>query len=156
MAQENQSLLGVTDLNSSEWQAYTEYVDRMILAGFCSAVRCSLQYLMDNTVAAQCTAPLFEVQLVLNGNKMTFDPSLDLSYSGNFYEIVDKMVANITNMASFIPRVATHKQQENYQVGCRLIIDLFALQRCTDLIQAHKYSICMWAYPCHMLGFSFL
>uniref|UniRef100_A0A3B4UNK9 Dynein axonemal heavy chain 11 n=1 Tax=Seriola dumerili TaxID=41447 RepID=A0A3B4UNK9_SERDU len=120
LLQENQSLLGVTDLNSSKWQAYTDHVDRMILAGFSSAVRCSLQYLMDNTDAAQRITPLFEVQLVLNSNEMTFDPSFDFSNSGNFYDIVDKMVANITNMASFIPRVANHKQLENYQVLYRL------------------------------------
>uniref|UniRef100_A0AAQ5YFA8 Dynein, axonemal, heavy polypeptide 9 like n=1 Tax=Amphiprion ocellaris TaxID=80972 RepID=A0AAQ5YFA8_AMPOC len=120
LLQENQSLLGVTDQNSSEWQSYTEYVDRMILSGLSSAVRCSLQYLMDNTDAAQRITPLFEVQLVLNSNEMTFDPSLDLSHSGNFYDIVDKMVANITSMASFIPRVAIHKQRENYQVQYRL------------------------------------
>uniref|UniRef100_A0A665VXX9 Dynein axonemal heavy chain 11 n=1 Tax=Echeneis naucrates TaxID=173247 RepID=A0A665VXX9_ECHNA len=111
-----QSLLGVTDLNSSEWQAYTEYVDQMIIADFSSAVRCSLQYLMDNTDAAQRITPLFEVQLVLKNNEMTFEPSFDFNHSGNFYDIVDKMVANITNMASFIARVANHKQLENYQV----------------------------------------
>ncbi len=113
-------MLGVTDLHSSEWQAYTNYVDRMILAGFSSAVRCSLQYLMDNTDVAQRITPLFEVQLVLSSTEMTFDPPLDFSHSGNFYSIVDKMVASITNMASFIPRVAKHKQLDNYQVLCRL------------------------------------
>uniref|UniRef100_A0A3Q3L381 Dynein axonemal heavy chain 11 n=1 Tax=Labrus bergylta TaxID=56723 RepID=A0A3Q3L381_9LABR len=116
LLQENQSLLGVTDLYSTEWQAYTDYVDRMILAGFTSAVRCSLQYLMDNTDVAQRITPLFEVQLVLNGNEMTFEPPLDFGQGGNFYDIVDKMVANITNLASFIPRVAKHKQLDNYQV----------------------------------------
>uniref|UniRef100_A0A8C4HI55 Dynein, axonemal, heavy polypeptide 9 like n=1 Tax=Dicentrarchus labrax TaxID=13489 RepID=A0A8C4HI55_DICLA len=120
LLQENQSLLGVTDLDSSEWQAYTDYVDRMILTGFSSAVRCSLQYFMDNTDAALRITPLFEVQLVLNSNEMTFDPSLDFSHNGNFYDIVDKMVANITNTASFIPRVAKHKQLDNYQVLYKL------------------------------------
>lgn len=114
--QENQSLLGVIDIESQEWQAYTDYVDQMILTGFSSAVRCSLQYLVDNTDAAQQIMPLFEVQLILNSNEMTFDPSLDLNYSSNFYQIVDKMVTDITKMASFIPRVAKHKQKENYQV----------------------------------------
>uniref|UniRef100_A0A4W6EWQ5 Dynein axonemal heavy chain 11 n=1 Tax=Lates calcarifer TaxID=8187 RepID=A0A4W6EWQ5_LATCA len=124
LLQENQSLLGVTDLDSSEWRAYTDYVDRMILAGFASAVRCSLQYLMDNTDAAQRITPLFEVQLVLNSNEMTFDPPLDFSHSGNFYDIVDKMVANITNIASFIPRLANHKQLENYQCDINEMEDL--------------------------------
>lgn len=118
--QESQSLLGVTDLDSSEWRAYTVYVDRMILAGFSSAVRCSLQYFMDNTDAAQRISPLFEVQLVLNNNELTFEPSLDFSRSGNFYDIVEKMVGNITDVASFIPRVAKHKQLDNYQVHLRL------------------------------------
>lgn len=120
MLQENQSLLGVSDLDSSEWQAYTDYVDRVILTGFSNAVRCSLQYFLDNTDAAQRITPLFEVQLVLNSNEMTFDPPLDYSHSGNFYDIVDKMVANITNMALFIPRVAKHKKRDNYQVLYRL------------------------------------
>lgn len=115
----------MTRLDSSEWEAYTDHVDRMILAGFGNAVRCSLQYLVDNTEAAQRIAPLFEVQLVLNGNEMTFDPPLDFNYSGNFYDVVDKMVASITRMASFIPRVAKHKQLDNYQVTpsaiCRLM-----------------------------------
>ncbi|XP_053294795.1 dynein axonemal heavy chain 11 [Pleuronectes platessa] len=115
LLQENQSLLGVTDLDSSEWRGYTDYVDRMILTGFSTAVRCSLQYLMDNTDAAQRITPLFEVKLVLNSNEMTFDPSLDLIQCGNFYEIVDKTVTNITNVASFIPRVANHKGLDNYQ-----------------------------------------
>ena len=74
---------------------------------------------MDNTDAAQRITPLFEVQLVLNSNEMTFDPSLDLNQSRNFYEIVDKTVTNITNVASFIPRVANHKGLDNYQVMCR-------------------------------------
>lgn len=121
MLQENRSLLGVTDLDSSEWKAYANYVDHMILVGFCSAIRCSLQYLVDNTDAAQRITPLFEVQLVLNGNEMTFDPPLDFNYSGNFYDIVDKMVASITRMASFIPRVAKHKQLDNYQVTSTFI-----------------------------------
>ncbi|XP_071376580.1 dynein axonemal heavy chain 11 [Centroberyx affinis] len=127
LLQENQSLLGVSDPDSSEWRAYADYVDHMILAGFSSAVRCSLQYFMDNTDAAQRIAPLFEVQLVLNGNEMTFDPSLDLSRLGNFYDIVDKMVANITNMASFIPRVAKHKQLDNYQSDIDEMEDLSEL-----------------------------
>lgn len=91
-----------------------------MLTGFCSAIRCSLQYLLDYTDAAQRCAPLFEVQLLLSGNEMTFDPPLDLSYRGNFYEIVDKMVASITHMASFIPRLAKHKQLDNYQVQSTL------------------------------------
>lgn len=91
-------------------------MDNIVLTGFYSAIRCSLQYLLDNTDAAQRCTPLFEIQLLLSGTEMTFDPPLDLIYRGNFYEIVDKMVASITHMASFIPRLAKHKQLDSYQV----------------------------------------
>lgn len=116
IVQENHNLLGMSNPNSSEWQAYTDYVDRMILVGLSGAVRCSLQYFIHNTDPAQCIAPLYEVQLVLTNNQMTFEPSLDLSHKGNFYDIMDNMVSDITKMAFFISRVAKHKQQENYQV----------------------------------------
>lgn len=119
--QENQSLLGVTNQNSPEWRLYTEYVDQMIVTGFFNAIRCSLQYFVDNTDAAQRITPLFEIKLMLSNNEMTFDPSLDVSLSGNFYGIVDKMVTNIINMASFISRVANHKDLDNYQVLCLLV-----------------------------------
>ncbi|KAK5608169.1 hypothetical protein CRENBAI_003200 [Crenichthys baileyi] len=124
LLQENQSLLDVSDQISGEWSAYTEYVDRMIVTGFVNAVRCSLQYFMDNTDATQRITPLFEIKLILNGNEMTFDPSLDLSLSGNFYDIMDKMVTNIAGMASFIPRVARHKQLDNYQFDIDEMEDL--------------------------------
>nr|XP_054595116.1 dynein axonemal heavy chain 11 [Nothobranchius furzeri] len=124
LLQENQSLLGVTDQDSSEWQAYTNYVDQMIVAGFSSAVRCSLLYIMDNTDSAQSITPLFEIKLVLGSNEMTFNPSLDLSHSGNFYDFVDEMVDNITCMASFIPRVAPHTQLNDYQADINEMEDL--------------------------------
>ncbi|XP_061150392.1 dynein axonemal heavy chain 11 [Syngnathus typhle] len=124
LLQENQSLLAVSDLNSSEWQAYSNYVDHMILAGFSHAIQCSLQYLLDNTDAAQRVSPLFEVQLVLNGSEMCFNPPLDFSNRGNFFDIVDNMVANILKMASFIPRVAKHTHQDNYQSDINEMKDL--------------------------------
>lgn len=88
-----------------------------MLAGFCGAVRCSLRYLLDNTDAAQRCGPLFQVRMLLGGRETAFDPPLDSGCRGNFYEIVDKMVASITRMASFIPRLAKHKRLDDYQVG---------------------------------------
>ncbi len=113
--QENAELLGA-DLDSEAWQCYTEHVDRSILTGFCSAVRCSLQYLVENTDPALHISPLFEVQLTLTSD-MIFHPSLSFSKKGNFYDIIDQMVSDIFKMASFIKRVAKNKQSETYKVG---------------------------------------
>nr|XP_046213681.1 dynein axonemal heavy chain 11 [Oncorhynchus gorbuscha] len=127
LLKENLALLGVSAPDCAEWRSYTDYVDRMVLAGFSSAVRCSLQYLIENTDPALRIAPLFEVQLVLDANEMTFEPSLDISHQGNFYDIIDKMVGDITKMASFIPRVAKHKQMDNYQSDIDRMADLSEL-----------------------------
>ncbi|TRY96398.1 hypothetical protein DNTS_010073 [Danionella cerebrum] len=113
LVQENAELLGA-DLDSEAWCLYTEHVDRHVLSGFCSAVRCSLMYLSENTDSLLNIAPLFEVQLTLTTD-MTFHPSLNLSKKGNFYDIIDQMVSDIFKMASFIKRVAKSKQSVTYQ-----------------------------------------
>ncbi|XP_058258889.1 dynein axonemal heavy chain 11 isoform X1 [Hemibagrus wyckioides] len=122
LVQENGVLLGA-DVDSGSWEAYTQHVDRMVLGGFCNAVRCCLQYLVDNTDSASRTAPLFEIQLTLTTD-MTFHPSLDLSKTGNFYHIIDKMVADIFKMASYMNRVAKHKKAETYQVDISQVPEL--------------------------------
>ncbi|MCJ8730075.1 hypothetical protein PDJAM_G00113410 [Pangasius djambal] len=122
LVQENAVLLGA-DVDSESWEAYTQHVDRMVLGGFCSAVRCSLQYLVDNTDSALRIAPLFEVQLTLTSD-MTFHPSLDLSKTGSFYHIIDKMVADIFKMASYMNRVAKHKKAETYEVDIAQVPEL--------------------------------
>ncbi|XP_048056692.1 dynein axonemal heavy chain 11 isoform X1 [Megalobrama amblycephala] len=125
LVQENAELLGA-DLDSEAWQSYTEHVDRNILTGFCSAVRCSLQYLVENTDPALHIDPLFEVQLTLTSD-MTFHPSLNLSKKGNFYDIIDQMVSDIFKMASFIKRVAKSKQSETYKADVDQIPELAEL-----------------------------
>ncbi|XP_047669676.1 dynein axonemal heavy chain 11 [Tachysurus fulvidraco] len=112
LVQENAVLLGA-DVDSEPWEAYTQHVDRVVLGGFCNAVRCSLQYLVDNTDSASRIAPLFEVQLTLTLD-MTFHPALDLSTAGNFYHIIDNMVSDIFKMASCMNRVAKNKKAETY------------------------------------------
>ncbi|KAL7890701.1 hypothetical protein AOLI_G00001770 [Acnodon oligacanthus] len=125
LIQDNAVLLGA-DVDSASWESYTDYVDRMVLAGFSNAVRCSLQYLVENTDPALCIEPLFEVQLTLTSD-MTFHPSLDLSKKDNFYDIIDKMVADIFRMASFMKRVSRHKQAETYQVNIDQVLELSEL-----------------------------
>uniref|UniRef100_A0A3B4DVC9 Dynein, axonemal, heavy polypeptide 9 like n=1 Tax=Pygocentrus nattereri TaxID=42514 RepID=A0A3B4DVC9_PYGNA len=125
LVQDNAVLLGA-DVDSASWESYTDYVDRMVLAGFSSAVRCSLQYLVENTDPTLCIEPLFEVQLTLTSD-MTFHPSLDLSKKDNFYDIIDKMVADIFRMASFMKRVSRHKQAETYQVNIDQVLELSEL-----------------------------
>ncbi|KAJ8349888.1 hypothetical protein SKAU_G00250180 [Synaphobranchus kaupii] len=114
LVQENQTLLGA-DPGSGQWIAYTQYVDGIVLQGFVSATRCSLQYVMENMDPALKISPLFEVQLVLSGSDMSFRPPLDMTKKDNFYDMIDKMVGRIFKMASFMQRVARHNGRETYQ-----------------------------------------
>lgn len=66
------------DRLSDEWKPYTEYTDHMIVDGLFKAIKCSLQYLTENTETTFKSTPLFEVQLILNSSETTFKPSLDL------------------------------------------------------------------------------
>uniref|UniRef100_A0A8C5QH48 AAA+ ATPase domain-containing protein n=1 Tax=Leptobrachium leishanense TaxID=445787 RepID=A0A8C5QH48_9ANUR len=110
----NQRLFQAEPL-SDKWKAYAEYMDRMILEGLYRAVKCSLQYLIDNTESSLKNAPLFEVELVLNGSEMTFIPSLDHKISGNFSNIIENLLRDTYQIASFIPRVAEHLGKPTYQ-----------------------------------------
>ncbi|XP_071977799.1 dynein axonemal heavy chain 11-like isoform X1 [Engystomops pustulosus] len=104
------------ELHSDKWKAYTEYIDRMILEGLHQAVKCSLQYLIDNTEPSLKNLPLFKVELYLDGSEMIFAPSLDLDANGNFCNIIEGLLMDTFRIASFIPRVAVHLGKSTYQL----------------------------------------
>ncbi|KAM3917468.1 dynein axonemal heavy chain 11-like [Leptodactylus fuscus] len=104
------------DLNSDKWKTYTEYIDLMILDGLRQAVRCSLQYLIENTEPSDKNLPLFKVELYLNGDEMSFVPSLDLDINDSFCNIIEGLLMDTFHIASFIPRVAVHLGKTTYQL----------------------------------------
>uniref|UniRef100_A0A8D2LWB2 AAA+ ATPase domain-containing protein n=1 Tax=Varanus komodoensis TaxID=61221 RepID=A0A8D2LWB2_VARKO len=114
LVQDNLGLLQADPL-SEEWKAYTAYIDRLVSDGLFRAIKCSLQYLIESTEAGARPAPLFEVQLILHRNEMTFKPSLDRGISGNFSDIVEGLIQNIYLIASKINRVAKHLGHDTYQ-----------------------------------------
>ncbi|XP_066544120.1 dynein axonemal heavy chain 11 [Amia ocellicauda] len=128
IVEDNQKLLSASP-ESEEWRAYTEYIDGMVLEGFVTATKCSLQYLIENTDSSLKMEPLFEVHLVLNEREMTFKPSLDFVKKGNFYDIIDKMVNDIFKMASFMQRVAKHINMETYQADIDQVAELAELSQ---------------------------
>ncbi|XP_042314347.1 dynein axonemal heavy chain 11-like [Sceloporus undulatus] len=114
LVQDNQDLLQADSL-SDEWRAYTEYIDHMVSDGLFKAIKCSLQYMMENTEMTSKSTALFEIQLLLNGKEMTFTPSLDYMVNGNFFDVFEGLIQNIYLTASHINRVAKHLGYENYQ-----------------------------------------
>ncbi|XP_018585062.2 dynein heavy chain 11, axonemal [Scleropages formosus] len=127
LVQENEVLLRA-DPESPEWRTYVEYIDSMVLQGFVSAVRSSLQYFIENMDPTLTITPLFEIQLILTGSDLIFSPPLDLTKKNNFCDTIDKMVGNIFKMASFIQRVAKHKV-ESYQSDIDQAVELVELSQ---------------------------
>ena len=66
-----------TDVESSMWQQYLEYVDEIVVDGLRSSVSCSLQYLLTNTEKGAGKGPLLECKMELQAPVIIFLPDLD-------------------------------------------------------------------------------
>lgn len=47
------------------WKAYVDYVDEMVVEGFFNTIKCSLQFLLNNTDLKLSPDPLYEARLEL-------------------------------------------------------------------------------------------
>ncbi|MEE6489662.1 hypothetical protein FKM82_015640 [Ascaphus truei] len=143
------------DPPSPKWKAYTEYIDHIILEGLYRAVKCSLQYLIDHTEPSFKNAPLFEVELVLNGSEMTYKPSLDLNISGNFSNIIEGLLRDTYKIASFITRVATHLGKPTYQQDVDEMGKLEEMHR-EIMSRVHSTIVNVKEYQRHFRKYSYL
>ncbi|NXM72263.1 DYH9 protein, partial [Serilophus lunatus] len=128
LLKENQSLL-LADSASDSWKAYVDYVDEIVLDGFCTAIECSLKYLLENTDPKAGLAPLFEVQLDLVIPDLVFHPSLDPGTHDGFYDMVESLLNGIYHISSLVPRLATHSGFHHYQADLEDVADLAELRR---------------------------
>ena len=109
-------MLKVDKEDSETWNAYTVYVDKIVLDGFHKIIQCSIQYFLKETDFAKGNPdPLFEAQLLLK-SEMIFTPSMNYGDSDGFYEAIEGLLNSIYKQGSLIPRIAKHSDQENYQV----------------------------------------
>ncbi|XP_013068368.2 dynein beta chain, ciliary [Biomphalaria glabrata] len=103
------------DVSTDIWKAYVDYIDEMIVDGFFNTIRCSLQFMLNNTDPKQNPGPLFEAKLELRVPEMVFVPSLDFGVADGFYDGIDGLVGDVYKQASLIPRLAEHSGQQHYQ-----------------------------------------
>ncbi|GFN78401.1 dynein heavy chain 9, axonemal, partial [Plakobranchus ocellatus] len=103
------------DSSTDIWKAYVDYVDEMVVDGFFNTIRCSLQFMLNNTDPKQNPGPLHEAKLELQVPEMVFLPSLDFGVADGFYDEVDGLVGDIYKQSSLIPRLAAHSGQQHYQ-----------------------------------------
>ncbi|BFZ02963.1 hypothetical protein BsWGS_06002 [Bradybaena similaris] len=103
------------DVNTDIWKAYVDYIDEMVVDGFFNTIRCSLQFMLNNTDPKLNLGSLFEAKLELHVPEMIFVPSLDFGMADGFYDEVDGLVGDVYKQASLIPRLAEHSGQQHYQ-----------------------------------------
>lgn len=111
------------------WRHYIEYIDDIILDGLFNCVHCSLQYFLDNTVQDKGNMPpLLEAKLELQAPEMVFEPSLDPNATAGFINHVEELLEDVFKFASLIPRVATHREAENYQSDVEELAELLDMR----------------------------
>ena len=99
---ENVSLFKANE-ETAEWTAYKEYIDDMVVEGFFNAIITSLEYLQSNM--SPSVSPFFSAELQLQIPEMVFQPSLDQSIHGGFYDLVEGLLSDIYKIASLVARV---------------------------------------------------
>lgn len=113
------------DSSSEMWQKYLDYLDEIIVNGLFVCVQCSLQYILNNTEKDKTNMPpLLEAKLELQAPEMIFIPTLEQEDPNGFIALVEDLIEEILHCASLVPRVATHKEMENYLVDVEEIGEL--------------------------------
>jgi dynein heavy chain len=108
LVEENQKYFQALESTES-WQAYLEYIDKIVTDGLLLSIASSIGYLLDETDATLTQGVLFEIRLELAEPDIIFRPPLDKNLQDNFYDSVSGYIDDILHMSEIIPRVAKHK-----------------------------------------------
>lgn len=68
------------------WQAYLEFIDKIVTDGLLLAIASSIGYLLDETDATLTQGVLFEIRLELAEPDIIFRPPLDKNLQDNFFD----------------------------------------------------------------------
>lgn len=91
--------------DSLAWQNYKIFVDQLIVKGFRTSIKTSLEYLITSMVASGDLGPFLEVKFELESENLLFTPSMDSDAPEGLSMIVEDLVESIFNMASLLPRI---------------------------------------------------
>ncbi|XP_078510049.1 dynein axonemal heavy chain 17 isoform X2 [Lissotriton helveticus] len=114
MLMENATLFKA-DETAPTWKAYVEYVDKMVLDGFFKVVQNSIQFLLSN-MGPSNASPLFEVHLELQLAESVYRPPLGFGVPDGFVTLIEKLLSDAYNAATFVPRLAKEKHGYNMEL----------------------------------------
>ncbi|XP_061574307.1 dynein axonemal heavy chain 11 [Cololabis saira] len=128
LVQENMILFHA-DPGSEEWQSYLEYVDQIVVDGLFCHIQYSLQFFLDSMESKLNQVPLLEAQLMLNGSRLTFYPSMGRDVGDGLYKLAEGLVGDVFKTSLNIRRVAAHLDRDNYQDIMDGMLDLLDLRQ---------------------------
>ncbi|OXU27164.1 hypothetical protein TSAR_014516 [Trichomalopsis sarcophagae] len=93
------------DDKSEAWQAYVNYVDKIVVESLRKAVGCSLSYLAENMDATSQNEPLLEARLELREPDLYYVPSLEPDDPDGLDQLVAGLLNDIIGMATLVERL---------------------------------------------------
>ena len=114
---ENQKIFGIDlkkEAHVKDWYAYLCYVDEIVYKSVLQMIATSVSYLLEETDPKKKPTPLFDFKLALCEPDIIFQPSVEKTMCGNFFDVTDEIMNDIFEMSTFIPRVAYKKQFPKY------------------------------------------
>lgn len=67
-------------------------------------------------------SPLFEVKFALSNFELNYIPSLESDIDGNFVNMIESIIKDVTHMATLIPRIHAESNLPDYLVRCTKLI----------------------------------
>lgn len=98
------------DKKSSQWLAYVDYLNSLVIEGITVGINASLAYLA-NQISIKYNklhgnSPMFDIKLDLDENNVCFEPSIECNDRDNgIRDILQKIVDDFISLAVLIPRL---------------------------------------------------
>ena len=98
------------------WYSYLQYIDDIVYKSILQIIATSLAYILDETDTKKNSnlSPLFDLKLELCEPDIIFQPSIDKTMVGNFFDVTSDIVNTIFEMSKLVPRIAFRKGFPSY------------------------------------------
>jgi dynein heavy chain len=107
LIEQTRNLLNV-EAGHADWVAYLNYVDQMVKDGFITAIRGSLNYLLDSMGRTQSTdlGPFLDAKLELENDALMFTPDMSEESEVSLFQIIKDILESIYTTSTLLNRIS--------------------------------------------------
>ena len=113
----NQELFGInmdSEKSVKAWYSYLLYVDEIVYKSILQMIGTSLSYILDETDTKNNPLPLFDLKIALSDPDIIFQPSIEKTIVGNFFDLTTGIIESIFEMSKLIPKIAHREEFPTY------------------------------------------